>query len=181
MGAVIRDVAGSGDRWGPARAQQRSGDRGVVIDEVEVESRCRKVEEAQHLVVVLVEELEGRDGVLERNVWRRREVDQDLFERRWPPKAVGQSPVGGTAPAGVTAPAKGRQARMDTSSNRRALILDLLCWAARCETQPSHGPQKPGHLHLAGYSHTSATCNRKQRRQVWTVRRSKAPRPSPQS
>jgi hypothetical protein len=56
-------------------------DGGVVIDEVD--PRCRNIEDAQHLVVVLVEEIEGRDDVLGRKVWRRREVDQDLVERGW--------------------------------------------------------------------------------------------------
>jgi hypothetical protein len=122
-------------RENPCR-QRRSGDGGVVIDE---EGSSRKVEDAQHLVLVLVEEIEDRDDVLGRNVWRRREVDQDLFERRWSLESRRAIARWRNAPAGVTAPAMGRQARMDTSSSRRAFILDPLCRAARCETR--HEPR----------------------------------------
>jgi hypothetical protein len=62
----------------------------------------------------------------------------------------------------VTAPARGRQARMDTKSSRRVFILDPLCLAAHCETQRSQRPTDLAPA-FAEYPLTSVTCK-------WTIR-----------
>jgi hypothetical protein len=68
-------------------ALANSGYPGGVVHEVD--PRPRNIQDAQSLVVVLVVEIEGRKDFLDWDFRRRREVNENLCERRWSIKCRG--------------------------------------------------------------------------------------------